>query len=292
MKWSLEFFPPKTEESLVRLHKSLYHIINAVSTQKPEFVDVTFCAGSKQVGSSSNFELLCQSTLSLSSWIQTHLEVPACPHLVLRGLTLGNIHDYLERMKTLQITHVMALRGDCSVSNTDQNLVYAVDLVKLIRKQYGEQLKIIVASYPEGHPECHGDISKDIQYLEEKITAGADFTITQFFLSSEAYLRFKRLTNPSIKIIPGIILLSSQSGLYRMVKLAGGSITVPLEIEDQIKELNADQMREWGLQFACRLCQELYDAGERFFHIYTLNADDTVCQLIQYLHHLGFCKGI
>lgn len=285
--WSLEVYPPKTADGVIKLKESLNHMCDAVPNQKPEFIDVTFCAGS--IGISTlpvSIDDVCLPTLSLCDWIQTQLQVPSCAHMVLRGLSIEDLHHYLEQIQSLGITRVMALRGDNSVANTDPELVYAKDLVSFIRNYEKSPLKVMVASYPEGHPECHGGLIPDIKHLEEKMACGAESTITQFFLDSATYLSFRRQVAPSIKVIPGIILLTSTSGLWRMIKLSGGSITVPPQLTEEINGLDSTQMREWGLQLACRLCRELYDAGERFFHIYTLNADETVCQLIRFINQL------
>jgi len=298
--WSLEFYPPKTTESLLKLKQTINQIYNAVS-QPPIMIDITYSAGSttntnNTTNANANAVYLneIEKTLSLCEWVQTQLKVQSCPHMTIRGTTRENLCFYIDQIKHRGIKAIMALRGDNHINNMDPELVYAADLVKLIHQRVQPPLNILVASYPEGHPECHGHLEQDIAHLQHKIANGASVTITQFFLDSKIYLDFRKKLPSSLRVIPGIILLSSISGLHRMIQLTGGSITIPQSVNDELALIeqeqdtdpNQDRMREWGLRFACRLCQELYEEGERFFHIYTLNANETVCRLIAFINQL------
>jgi methylenetetrahydrofolate reductase (NADPH) len=93
-----------------------------------------------------------------------------------------------------------------------------VELVKLIRKEHGDYFCIGVAGFPEGHPSNSStnklgvnDVESDsleLKYLKEKIDAGADFILTQFFYDPKVFLQFVSrclqvgITSP---IIPGKI---------------------------------------------------------------------------------------
>jgi len=44
-----------------------------------------------------------------------------------------------------------------------------------------------VAGYPYGHPDCE-DKNLDMQYLKEKVDAGADFVISQLFFDASDFL--------------------------------------------------------------------------------------------------------
>ena len=47
-----------------------------------------------------------------------------------------------------------------------------------------KQFLNVVAGHPEGHSDS-ADLDEDIIYLKQKIDAGADFIITQFFYDDE-----------------------------------------------------------------------------------------------------------
>lgn len=60
--------------------------------------------------------------------------------------------------------------------------------------------------YPKGHPEAESYID-DLKHLKEKVSAGADFVITQLFFRSETFLKFLKdcqATGITCPIVPGI----------------------------------------------------------------------------------------
>lgn len=77
---------------------------------------------------------------------------------------------------------------------------------------------IAVAGYPEAHMTC-ASLDLDIQYLKEKVDAGADLVITQLFYDVSLFLSFvekcraKGITCP---IIPGIMPIQNYRGFKRM----------------------------------------------------------------------------
>ena len=66
---------------------------------------------------------------------------------------------------------------------------HAADLVRHIRKEYGDYFGIAVAGYPETHVDATSHES-DLTYLKEKIDAGADLIITQLFYDTSLFLQF------------------------------------------------------------------------------------------------------
>ena len=70
-----------------------------------------------------------------------------------------------------------------------KQLVYANELVELIKDHFGDSFEIFVAAYPEIHPESE-NYQKDIYWLNKKFEAGASRGITQYFYNSNSYLYF------------------------------------------------------------------------------------------------------
>ncbi len=97
----------------------------------------------------------------------------------------------------------------------------ATELVKLIRKEYGNYFCIAIGGFPEGHPSnnlnnTHQSTTKtldeiiesDLVYLKQKVDAGADLILTNFFYDSKLfiyYLEKCRKYGISCPIIPGYI---------------------------------------------------------------------------------------
>ena len=77
---------------------------------------------------------------------------------------------------------LVVLRGDMpSGVPVNSDFKYAKDLVKFIYDEFRESIFIDVAAYPECHPESL-NFFDDLKYFKEKIEAGANRAITQYFL--------------------------------------------------------------------------------------------------------------
>lgn len=100
-------------------------------------------------------------------------------------------------------------------------LRHAIDLVRLIKQEHGDYFGVAVAGHPEGHVDGRNgrlgpeEVERvELQRLKEKVDAGADFVITQFFYDTEAFLRYARRCREigiTCPIIPGIMAI--QAGL-------------------------------------------------------------------------------
>ena len=62
--------------------------------------------------------------------------------------------------------------------------------MRLIRQEHGDYFCVAVAGHPESHSDSNGDVTSDVQHLREKVDAGADFIVTQFFYDADAFLSF------------------------------------------------------------------------------------------------------
>lgn len=161
-------------------------------------------------------------------------------------MTEADIAAVLKRAMDLGIRNILALRGD-SPSRSRQwepmpnGCTSALDLVRLIRRLHGSHFCIAVAAYPEGHPEytsregraCRHayTLSEQVQYLKQKVDAGADFVLTQFFYSSEAYIHFLRLCSEAgirCPIIPGIMPIPTFKFFQEIVLPSGVAVEVCL----------------------------------------------------------------
>ena len=78
------------------------------------------------------------------------------------------------------IDHMLALRGDLPFgwTGTNGDLHYATELVKFVRKEFGDKFTIAVAGSPEGHIQCRS-LEADIAFLKQKQDEGADYIMTQ-----------------------------------------------------------------------------------------------------------------
>lgn len=99
----------------------------------PEFIDVTWNAG----GSSSDV------TLEVCTTAQSVYGLETCMHLTCTNMPRVKIDVALQRAKESGIQNILALRGDPprgqeNWTKVETGFSYATDLVKYIRKEYGD----------------------------------------------------------------------------------------------------------------------------------------------------------
>lgn len=219
------------------------------------------------------------------------------------------IDEALEQAKVLGIRNILALRGDpprsdeyrddslpdAGEDDSNKDFTWAVDLVRYIRKQYGDYFCVGVAGYPEGHsdqshPE-HQSIEHDLPYLVEKTKAGADFIMTQLFYDVNAYQKYeKRLREhesgifKTIPIIPGLMPVQSYQIFRRTTKLSHASL--PPEILRRFEAVKGDDeaVKRVGLDVLGEIVDTMKHSefpGPRGFHFYTLNLEKVVAQILE-----------
>jgi methylenetetrahydrofolate reductase (NADPH) len=307
---SLEFFPPKTE--MVSPRWDLYspeltsqfqgfqnltaRLERMALALRPLFVTVTWSAG----GSSS------ARSLQLAEVCQRQLELTTCLHLTCTNMSRRIIDEALETAKEIGIRNILALRGDQPRNDeyADQpdeeddgreEFVWAVDLVRYIRKKYRDYFCIGVAAYPEGYAEgtmpVNRDPRKDLPYLVEKVKAGADFIMTQLFYDVDQYVKFEKMLREEesgvlkdMVILPGLMPMQSYHLLRRTTKLAHASL--PWNVQQSLEGVKNDDanVKAVGVdilsEIVTRLKEEL-PARPLGFHFYTLNLEKVVSFILE-----------
>ncbi|MCW8942427.1 MAG: methylenetetrahydrofolate reductase, partial [Gammaproteobacteria bacterium] len=154
-----------------------------------------------------------------------------------------------------------------------RELTHANELVSFIRESSGDHFTIEVAAYPEYHPESETPQS-DFEHFKNKVAAGADGAITQYFYNIDAYLRFIdncQKENISIPVTPGIMPITNFASLTRFSDVCGAEI--PRWIRKQLEAYADDKesLQAFGLDVVSRLCNQLLEQGAPGLHFYTLN---------------------
>jgi methylenetetrahydrofolate reductase (NADPH) len=259
-KISFEFYPPKNDEQRDQLDRSVIKF----KLYKPEFVSVTFGAG----GSTLNY------TPDTILRLREHHQLDAAPHLSCVGGTRAEINELLLRYKAMGCKRLVALRGDLpSGMGKPGDLQYGSDLVSFIRKEHGDYFHIEVGCYPETHPQAENS-AKDLHFFVEKMRAGANSAITQYFYNTDAYFRFVddvRKQGITQDIIPGIMPISNFTQLKRFSDACGAEI--PRWISKRMASLgdDSDAIREFGADLVAAMCRRLLNDGVQELHFYTLN---------------------
>ena len=186
------------------------------------------------------------------------------PHVSCYGSDKASIFELLKTYSNDGFSRLVVLRGDLpSGYGGLGEFKNAVDLVRFIRREFGDQFKIEVAAYPEKHPQSTS-FEQDIDYFVEKVNAGADGAITQYFYNSDAYFAFVdevQSRGVNIPIVPGIMPITNFSQLARFSDSCGSEI--PKWIKNRLSDFGDDRVKiyNFGITVVTRLCKDLIRAG-------------------------------
>ncbi|MDR7926920.1 methylenetetrahydrofolate reductase [NAD(P)H] [Acidithiobacillus thiooxidans] len=270
MAHSVEFFPPKNAAGEQRLQEA----IRALLPLKPEYASVTFGAG----GSTR------ERTFATVDMIRKDYALEAVPHLSCIGSTESGIQEILEDYRTQGIQRIVALRGDLpeGMSNPG-HFEYAADLVGFIR-QFGG-FKIYVAGYPEVHPKAVS-AEEDLQHLVEKVQAGADAVITQYFYNPDAYLQLRddlQRRGVEVPIVVGVMPITNFEQISRFSAMCGAELPQYLRRRMEAYGEDLQSQYQFGIELLSRQCETLLAQGAPSLHFYTLNQSEATTAIWQNL---------
>jgi methylenetetrahydrofolate reductase (NADPH) len=261
--FSVEFFPPKTEEG----RETLFETVEVLSRLGPSFFSVTYGAG----GATR------EGTVEITRAIRDEYGVEAMAHLSCVGETTDTLREMVDRIADAGIENILALRGDPPRGQTDfvqpeGGLGSAAALAGLISEAHPE-LAIGGACFPEIHPEAPS-LEADIAYLKTKVDNGASFLITQLFYDNRSYFDFlpaARAAGIDVPIIPGVMPMTGYKQIARLAELCEAKI--PERLSDAMEAADGDERAEFGLgvAYAAQQCAVLLREGAPGIHLYALN---------------------
>ncbi|NTV67975.1 MAG: methylenetetrahydrofolate reductase [NAD(P)H] [Chlorobaculum sp.] len=273
--FSLEVFPPKKQEEWDKI----FATISNLSPLDPSYISVTYGAG----GSTQ------ERTINLVTRIQQETGITVVSHLTCIGAEKSEIEGVLQLYREHGITNVLALRGDKpadipTLEEAIKDFPHAIDLVRFIKANFPE-MGIGVAGFPEGHPETPNRM-KELEFLKEKVDAGADYIVTQLFFDNRDYFDYVErceLVGITVPIIPGIMPVMTKKGMIRMGELALGS-RIPSKLLRKVLEAADDkEVAEIGIEWATNQVQELIDHKVKGIHFYTLNLSEATLKIFRNL---------
>jgi methylenetetrahydrofolate reductase (NADPH) len=261
--FSVEFFPPKTEEG----RETLFETVDVLRKLGPSFFSVTYGAG----GATR------EGTVEITREIRDEHGVEAMAHLSCVGESREALREILAEIADAGIENILALRGDPPRGETDfeqpeGGLGSAAELTTLIGEAH-PSLAIGGACFPEVHPEAP-TLDADIAYLKTKVDNGASFLITQLFYDNRSYFDFvpaARAAGIDVPIIPGIMPMTRYKQIARIAELCEARI--PDRLSEAMEAADGNEQAEFGIgvAYAAQQCAELLREGAPGIHFYALN---------------------
>jgi methylenetetrahydrofolate reductase (NADPH) len=217
-----------------------------------------------------------EKTVDLVETIHNGCGLEVMCHLTVVGQSKAEARAILARLKEKGIENIIALGGDPPQGMADwrphpDGFHHAVDLVREARGIGA--FSIAVAGFPEVHPRADSRES-DLQFLKEKVDAGAVAVITQLFFDNDDYYRFVddlRKLGLTVPIVPGVLPILSVSQIRRFTTLCCAKIPAKLERELAKVENDDDAAVEMGIDYASHQCEALIKYGAPGLHFYSLN---------------------
>ncbi len=263
--FSFEFFPPKTDEGV----RQLFRTVEALRPLGPAFVSVTYGAG----GSTR------ARTVDLVTRLKRETEMEAVAHVTCAGASRDEIAAVLDDVAAAGVQNVLALRRDPPLGERvftphPQGFRYASELVAFVRSEPRRwPFCVGAAAYPEGHVETR-DLAQDLRHLQIKVAAGVDFLVTQLFFENGHYFRFverARAAGISLPILAGIMPMTNVEQIERFTATCGAAIPPPLGAAMEVRRADPESVLQLGVAYASLQCSDLLRRGAPGVHFYTLN---------------------
>ena len=258
---SFEVFPPKTSDNFDSVKTATEHIAKL----KPSYMSVTYGAG----GGTSDYTALIAKNLADHG-------VVSLAHLSCISSTKDVVHSQLERLKSMGIENILALRGDIPDGMSMEHLDYhyASELTAEIRDFSG--FCIGGACYPEGHPESKNS-AEDIESLRIKVECGCEFLTTQMFFDNNILYNFMyRLLRAGVDVpvVAGIMPVTNAKQIKRICSISGNALPQRfLRIVDRYGD-KPEAMKQAGIAYATDQIIDLFANGINAVHIYSMNKPD------------------
>lgn len=289
--FSFEILPPLKGKSI----QSIYNGIDPLMEFKPKFINVTYHREEYVYKERENGLLEKISirkrpgTVGICAAIMNKYDVDAVPHLICGGFSKEETENALIDLQFLGIDNVLALRGDSIKTENafkphPNGHSFAVDLVRQVMEMnkgaYSiEDIKleptdfcIGVAGYPEKHFEAM-NLQTDLQYLKDKVDAGAEYITTQMFFDNQKYFDFVakcREIGIEVPIIPGLKPIKTLAHISFLPKFF--HIDYPEELSKELLKCTTNaEVEQLGIEWGVHQSNELKKSGVPCIHYYTMS---------------------
>lgn len=294
--FSFEILPPLKGKSI----QSIYDGIDPMMEFKPKFVNVTYhreeyVYKEREKGLLEKIAIRKRpGTVGICAAIMNKYQVDAVPHLICGGFSKEETENALIDLQFLGIDNVLALRGDSIKTestfrpHTDGHS-HAVDLIRQITDM-NEGMYMLddveleptdfcigAAGYPEKHFEAM-NLQTDLNYLKDKVDAGAEYIVTQMFFDNQKYFDFVKSCREAgidVPIIPGLKPVKSLNHISFLPKFFHVDFPEALS-KELLKCKDNAAVEQVGIEWGIQQSKELKAANAPCIHYYTMSNSSQV----------------
>ena len=303
--FSFELLPPLKGTNI----QSIYDTIDPLMEFSPVNINVTYHREEVQYKKLGNGLLEPRvvrkrpGTVGIAAAIMNRYKTPVVPHMICAGFNREETENALIDLNFLGIDNILVLRGDADKATRrfvqePGGHAHAVDLIRQIQElnngiYMDEEVENStptnftcgVAGYPEKHCEAP-NMELDMQYLKDKIDAGAEYIVTQMFFDNEKYFNFVDMCRDrgiTVPIIPGIKPVSIRSQLTILPQTF--HIDLPEMLSSEIIKCKTDaEVRQVGINWAIEQCKELKSHNVPIIHFYTMGKSDNIVKIAKAIY--------
>ncbi len=297
--FSVEIIPPPRGRSV----RELIDVVESLGPVRPLWIDVTSHSSTVQLSEDGEgnlrrkFSKKRPGTIGICGVIQNRFKIDTVAHILCQGFSREETEDALIELNYLGVENILALRGDGltyskPLAKERSANQYAIDLVEQVSNLkkgiYLEQIQgcealdfcVGVAGYPEKHFEA-ANKKVDLQNLQRKIDAGADYIITQMFFDNSAFHNFVKEAREfgiTVPIIPGLKVLRSLSQLKSIPRTF--HVDLPTDLVDEILA-TPKFVEDIGRKWAELQVRDLLEKGHQNVHFYVMQDAHVVSKIVQ-----------
>lgn len=292
--FSFEVLPPLRGKSIDQIYKTVDKLMPfhpafiEITTHRSDFVYKEVAPGQfKRVE-----ERVRPGTVAIAYAIKQKYGLPVVPHMICSGYSQQETENELLDLAFLGLTDLLVLRGDKSKQDSrfipkEGGLKYASELCEQVNAfneghlLFGESHELCreqpfsygVAGYPEKHEEAMSQ-SADMRALKRKVDLGAGYIVTQMFFDNQKYFDFVqrcREAGITVPIVPGLKPLSTLNHCTMLPRTF--HIDFPDELVQKLEKCSTNEdVKQVGIEWCVRQCQELKEHDVPSLHFYSMNA--------------------
>lgn len=303
--FSFEILPPLRGGDIAQTYKNVERLLEFnpayvnITTHRREVVYKDLGGGMARIITSRRRP----GSVAVAASLRERYGVRTVPHIICGEYSRVEIEDQLIDLSYLGITDLLLLRGDRDRSSStfvagDDGHEHAESLCRQVTAfnsgalANGEKCEPLhrpftfgVAGYPEKHEEAMNPVT-DLQFLKNKVDAGAGYIVTQMFFDNERFFDFVarcRHAGITVPIVPGLKPMTSlrqQALLPRTFHL-----DLPVDLAKELAKCTTDaQVKALGIEWALAQARELKEAGVPSIHFYAMNASTSVAEIARKLY--------